>query len=53
MEAYDNTLPNGWHFHVSVDKDVCCIIIRDIYDEYFVIKYFTNIDDAVDFIHNL
>jgi len=53
VEIYDNTLPNGWHFHVSLDSKTCYIMVRDIYDEYFIMRYFTNVEDAINFIYSL
>ena len=53
MHVYDKQMPNGLHFHVSFNNGACYIIVKDIYSEDFEMKYFRNLDEALDFINLL
>ncbi len=54
MQSYDIVTEIGLHFHVSLSVEgICYIMIKDLYSDYFDIRYFTNLDDALEYIHSL
>ena len=53
MQSYDIVTDAGIHFHISMSRGVCCIIVNDIFTTDFNIKYFTTLDSALDYIHSL
>ena len=54
MQSYDIVTDEGLHFHVSLSKQgVCYIIVKDIFSSDFDMRYFTNLESALDYIHSL
>ena len=54
VKTYTNFTPSGLHFHLSLsDQGVCCIIVHDVYDGNVVMRYFTDINNALRFINNM
>ncbi len=56
MQQRDFFAANGWaHIHLSVNHDasVCYIFVNDIYNERLTMRYFTNMEDALNFIENI
>jgi hypothetical protein len=54
MQSYDIVTEVGLHFHVSLSKQgICYIMIKDLHSDYFDLRYFTNLDTALDYINNL
>ena len=53
MQTYDVTTPQGLHIHLSIsDWDTGYIFINDIYDERITIKFFTDMESAINFIRS-
>ena len=54
VKTFDHTTPQGLHFHLCLYKGVCCVMVRDMYDNtYFELQYFTNVNKALRFVNNL
>jgi hypothetical protein len=56
MQQRDFFAANGWaHIHLSVNHNasVCYIFVNDIYNKRLTMRYFTNMDDALNFIENI
>ena len=53
MQSYDIVTDAGLHFHISLSKGICYIMINDLYGDDFEIRYFSNLDSALDYIHGL
>jgi hypothetical protein len=54
VKIYENLTPSGLHFRLSYENGVCCIMVKDMYDNtYFEMQYFTDINKALRFINNL
>ena len=54
MHTYDAITNSGLHIHLSMSTDnTCYIFSRDIYNHVLTMKFFTNVNDALDFIQSL
>jgi hypothetical protein len=54
MRSYDLLTQAGLHFHVSLsEQGICYIIVKHVLKTDFDMRYFTNIDDALDYIYSL
>jgi hypothetical protein len=54
VKTYDHVTPQGLHFHLCLIDGVCCVMVKDLYDNtYFEMQYFTNVNKALRFINNL
>ena len=54
MQSYDILTEVGLHFHVSLsEQGICYIMIKDLYSDWFDIRYFANLDNALDYIQSL
>jgi len=54
MQAYDILTDEGLHFHISLsNQGICYIMVNDYFSNDFDMRYFTNLNDALDYIHSL
>jgi hypothetical protein len=53
VKTYNSLTPSGLYFHLCLHEGVCCVMVQDIYDLEFTIRYFTNVNKALRFINNL
>jgi len=53
MHTYDAITRSGLHIHLSMSDDACYIFSRDIYNHELTMKFFTNVNDAMEFIRSL
>ena len=54
MQSYDIVTDEGLHFHVSLStQGICCIIVMDVFSPDFDMRYFTNLESALDYIYSL
>jgi 3-deoxy-D-arabino-heptulosonate 7-phosphate (DAHP) synthase class II len=54
MYTNDWLTPTGIHIHLSMSNyNTCYIFVNDIYDNQLTMRYFTDMDSAVEFINNL
>lgn len=54
MQSYDIVTDEGLHFHVSLSKQgICYIMVNDYFSDDFDMRYFTNLDSALDYIYSL
>ena len=54
MHTYSAITDNGLCIHLSMlSQKQCYIIVHDIYTHSFTMKFFTDQDSAVSFIHSL
>ena len=54
MYTHDWLTPTGIHIHLSVyDEHTCYIIVNDIYADSLTMRYFTDMQSAVNFIGKL
>jgi hypothetical protein len=54
MHTYDAITATGLLIHLSMTDDaVCYILVHNLQSNTTVIKFFTNIEPALDFIHSL
>jgi hypothetical protein len=50
-EVYETLTPSGLHIYLCRSKQgVCIVILRDVYDQKFMMKYFTDYRIAFKFI---
>jgi glutamine synthetase len=55
MYVYDNFTVNGVHIHLSMSesKESNYIFVHNIYENRLTMKYFTRVEDAIEFIHSI
>jgi len=54
MHTYDAITQTGLHIHLSMSNyNTCYIFSRDIYNHVLTMKFFTNVNDALEFIQSL
>jgi hypothetical protein len=54
MQSYDIVTDAGLHFHVCLSaQGICYIIVLDSFDSDFNMRYFTNLESALDYIYSL
>lgn len=54
MQSYNIVTDTGLHFHVSLsDRGICYIMVNDYFSNDFDMRYFTNLENALDYIYNL
>lgn len=50
-DVYETLTPNGLHIYLCRNHNgVCIVILRDVYDQKFMMKYFTDYKLAFQFI---
>jgi hypothetical protein len=53
MQSYDIVTEVGLHFHVCLStQGICYIMVNDYFSNDFDMRYFTNLDSALDYIHS-
>ena len=54
MYTYDAVTKTGIQIHLSMSNDnTCYIYINDIYNNTLTMKFFTDMESAIEFIHSL
>lgn len=54
MHTYDAITKSGLHIHLSMSNDnTCYILVHDMYTVSTVLKFFTDMESALSFIHSL
>ena len=55
MYIYDNITSEGIHIHLSMSesKDTNYIFFHNIFNGVFMMKYFTDVTAAMEFIHSI
>jgi hypothetical protein len=53
MYIYDAITKTGIQIHLSMSKDnTCYIFVNDIYNNTLTMKFFTDMESAIEFIHS-
>ena len=52
MKVYENTTSEGLYLQVSYFDGVCFILIHDTYDCETTLRFFDNVDKAIDFVRS-
>ena len=54
MYTYDAKTKDGLHIHLSMsNNNTCYIFVNDIFDNTLIMRYFTEMEPALDFIRSL
>jgi hypothetical protein len=52
--TYDTITDTGLCIHLSMTiENICYILVYDLYTLHTTMKFFTTVEDALDFIHSL